>query len=102
MYAIVRRNTFDPDKLADPDADRVLRAFDQAHAAQPGFIKSIVIDEHDGRRLVVNLWETEEQAAAGVSVLGAQVGRLLGPLMSKPSELIGVGTVIAADPAGLA
>jgi hypothetical protein len=95
MYAIVRLNSFDAAKLAAGD-DR-LQQFDKLHTAQPGYVGSIVIDLQAGRRLTVNLWESEEHSAAALSILGSKVGPLLSPLMSSPSELIGAGTVIASD-----
>lgn len=95
MYAIVRRNSFDPEKLADGQS--ALLEFDRVHAAQPGFIGSIVIDEQDGRRLALNLWQSERHATAALSILGPEVGRLLNPLMSTPSELISVGPVLPTD-----
>src|SRR5215813_7383194 len=95
MYAIARLNSFEPDKLAD-SADS-LQQFDEAHAAQPGYLGSIVIDLHHGRRLVLNLWQSEAHSAAALSTLGPEVRRPLGPLMSKPSELLGAGTVVSTD-----
>jgi hypothetical protein len=58
---------------------------------------SVVVDREEGRRFLLNLWESEEHSAAALSVLGPQVGRLLGPLMSSPSEFIGAGNVISSD-----
>jgi hypothetical protein len=94
MYAIVRLNSFDPIKL---DASPALEQFDQIHRNQPGYVGTMVVDLHAGRRLVLNLWESEEHSAAALSVVGPEVGRLLEPLMSHPSELIGAGTVISTD-----
>jgi len=62
--------------------------------ATPG---TVVVDLHEGRRLILNLWDSEEHSAAALSVLGPDVGRVLNPLMSDPSELIGVGTVTFTD-----
>lgn len=95
MYAIVRRNSFDPGKVADARAS--LLEFDRVHAAQSGFIASIVIDEPDGRRLAINLWESERHATAALTTIRPEVGRLLTPLMVRPSELIGVGPVVGTD-----
>jgi hypothetical protein len=95
MFAVLRLNSFDPDKLA-ASGER-LEEFDKLHAAQPGYVGSVVVDVGDGRRFVLNLWESEEHSAAAFSVLGPEVGRLLGPLMSSPSEFIGVGNVISSD-----
>jgi len=94
MYAVVRLNSFDPVKLTDSPA---LEQFDQIHRAQPGYIGTIVVDLHAGRRLVLNLWESEEHSAAALSVVGPEVGRLLEPLMSRASEFVGAGTVISTD-----
>jgi len=94
MFAIVRLNSFDQNKLA---ASSALEQFDQIHRAQPGYVGTIVVDLQAGRRMVLNLWESEEYSAAALSVLGSEVGRLLEPLMSDPSELVGAGTVISTD-----
>jgi hypothetical protein len=94
MYAVVRLNSFDLKKLADSPA---LEQFDQIHRAQPGYVGNIVVDLQGGRRLVLNLWESEEHSAAALPVVGPEVGRLLEPLMSHPSELVGAGTVISTD-----
>ena len=97
MFAIVRLNSFDPVKLA---ASTALEEFDQIHRSQPGYIGSVLIDLKEGRRLVVNLWESEEHSAAALSVVGPEVGRLLEPLMSQPSELVGAGPVLSTDLGG--
>ncbi len=95
MYAVVRLNSFDPSKLSA--SSDTLDQFDRVHAAQPGFLGTVVVDLQAGRRLVVNLWESEGRAAEALSVLGPEVRRLLNPLMSNPSELLGAGTVISTD-----
>ncbi len=95
MYAIVRRNSFDSERLRAAQA--ALREFDEIHTAQPGYVGTIAIEERDGRRLVINLWEDEQQATAALPAVRPAVARLLGPLMSGPSELVAVGTVIATD-----
>jgi hypothetical protein len=97
MFAIVRLNSFDPVKLA---ASTALEEFDQIHRSQPGYVGSVVVALEEGRRLVVNLWESEEDSAAALSVVGPEVGRLLEPLMSSPSELVGAGTVLSTDLVG--
>jgi hypothetical protein len=95
MYAVLWLNSFDPDKLA-ASGER-LEEFDKLHAAQPGYIGSVVVDLGEGRRFVLNLWESKEHSAAALSVLGPEVGRLQSPLMSSPSQFIGVGNVISSD-----
>ena len=94
MYAVVRLNSFDPVKLADSTS---LEQFDQIHRAQPGYVGTVVVDLQAGRRLALNLWESEEHSAAALSVVGPEVGRLLEPLMSQPSVLVGAGTVLSTD-----
>ena len=85
MYAIVRLNSFDPIKL---DASPALEQFDQIHRSQPGYVGTIVVDLQAGRRLVLNLWESEELSAAALSVVGPEVGRLLrgAPAGGRPSR----------------
>jgi hypothetical protein len=95
MYAVLRLNSFDPAQLV-VSADR-MEEFDAIHAAQPGFIGSVVVDLGAGRRFALNLWETEQHSTAALQVLGPEVGRLLGPLMAAPSQLIGAGPVLSSD-----
>jgi hypothetical protein len=95
MYAIVRINTFDESKSREATTD--LNRFQQRHAAQSGYAGSLTVDLGGGRRLVVNLWETEHDATAGLSALRPEVERVLQPLMAAPSQLIGVGAVVATD-----
>jgi hypothetical protein len=92
MYAIDRLNSFDPDRLASAPQD--LAEFDRMHAAQPGFDGSVVVSLDERRRVALNLWEDSAASRAGLSVLGPHVARLLVPLMSEPSQLIGAGEVI--------
>ncbi len=95
MYAVVRLNSFHPSKLSA--SGDTLEQFDRIHAAQPGYVGTVVVDLQAGRRLVINLWESEGHAAEALSVLGPEVRRLLNSIMSKPSELLGAGTVISTD-----
>jgi hypothetical protein len=95
MFAVLRLNTFDPDKLSA--SEDLMAEFDQIHAAQPGYVGSVVVDLGRGRRFVLNLWDSIEHSQAALSVLGPEVNRLLGPLMAAPSEFIGAGEVIASD-----
>lgn len=95
MYAVVRLNSFDPEKLAASGDS--LEQFDKTHRAQPGYLGTVVVDLQSGRRLAFNLWESQEHSTSALSVLAPEVARLVSPLMSSPSELIGVGTVITTD-----
>ena len=95
MYAIIRETTYDPARLSqgqDPFA-----AFQAAHARQPGYRGSIVVDVGNGRQLAVNLWESEEHAAAALPAMVPEVQRLLEPMMAGPSQLLGAGPVVLAD-----
>ncbi len=95
MYAVLRLNSFDPDKLAQ-SADQ-LEEFDRIHASQPGFAGSIAVDLGSGRRFIVNLWQSEDASKAAFERLMPEVDRLLTPLLSEPSDFIGAGPVIAQD-----
>jgi hypothetical protein len=95
MYAIIRKNTYDPGKLAH--AGPALAEFQALHAAQPGYAGSIDVDAGQGQRLIVNLWHTEQHARAAMTVLTPHVQRLLGPLMADPSQLLGAGEVATTD-----
>ncbi len=94
MYAIVRHYPYDTTKRGGQD--RALAEVQALHASQPGYAGSLVID--DGHRLIaVNLWDTEQAAAAGRVAIGPQVQHLLEPLMAGPSELIAAGEVLASE-----
>ena len=95
MYAIIRKNTYDPGKLAQ--AGPALAELQALHAAQPGYAGSIDVDTGHGQRLIVNLWHTEQHARAAMTVLLPHVQRLLGPLMAGPSQLLGAGEAAATD-----
>jgi hypothetical protein len=95
MYAIIRKNTFSPDKLTR--AAGALAEFRELHAAQPGYAGSIEIDMAPAEHIVVHLWETEQDASAGLVVLVPHVRRLLEPLMAGPSQVIGAGQAATTD-----
>lgn len=95
MYAVLRLNSFDPDKLAQ--SPNQLQEFDRIHASQPGYAGSMVVDLGSGRRFVVNLWQSEQASKAAFQRLIPEVDRLLAPLLSAPSEFIGAGQVISED-----
>jgi hypothetical protein len=95
MYAIIRKNTYDPGKLAQ--SGPALAQFRALHAAQPGYGGSIEIDTGHGHRVIVNLWHSEQHARAAMAVLVPHVQRLLGPLMAGPSQLIGSGEAAGSD-----
>jgi hypothetical protein len=95
MYAIVRLNTFDEKQLTA--AAGQLAEFDQLHSSQAGYAGNVVVDLGRGQRLIVNLWDSEQDATAALSTLGPQVGRVLAPLMRAPSKLIGTGHVTTTD-----
>lgn len=95
MQAVLRVNSFDPDKLAA--GQEQLQEFDRLHAAQPGFLGSVTVDLGEGRQFVLNLWDNEDHRVAGLEALGPAVQRLVEPLLAGPSELIGVGPVVASD-----
>jgi hypothetical protein len=94
MYAILRQYTYDIAMIAH--AEEALTVAQGLHAAQPGYAGSIVVD--NGQRFIaVNLWRTEDDASAGRGAIGAQVQRLLKPLMTAPSQLLAAGEVVASD-----
>jgi hypothetical protein len=94
MYAILRQYTYDIAMIAH--AEEALTVAQGLHAAQPGYAGSIVVA--DGQRFIaVNLWRTEDDASAGRGTIGAQVQRLLKPLMTAPSQLLAAGEVVASD-----
>ena len=91
MFAIARLNTFDDRRLAASHAK--LAEFDRLHASQPGYAGSLTIELDDSTRMTINLWESERDAQAALELLGPEVGRVLSPLMTAPSQLLGAGLV---------
>jgi hypothetical protein len=92
MYAILRKNTYDPARLAG--AGQALAEFQALHAEQPGYAGSIAVDLGGGQQIALNLWHTQQHANAGMSVLVPHVQRLLEPLMAAPSQFVGAGEVV--------
>ena len=74
-----------------------LAEFNALHLGQPGFLGSLLVDAGDGATVLVNLWESEAHAVAGLQILGPYVERLVEPLFAKPSELLGAGEVVGSD-----
>ena len=95
VQAVLRINSFDPDKLAE--GQEQLAEFNRLHAAQPGFLGTVTVDLGEGRQFALNLWDSEEHRVSGLDALGPAVERLVKPLLAGPSELIGFGPVIASD-----
>jgi hypothetical protein len=98
MYAVVRENRFDPQRLAR--GGEAMRAFQVAHAAQPGYCGSLAVDLADGRQISVTLWRSEAEAEAARRALGPVIGSTLAPMMASPSVLVGVGAVAFDDLSG--
>ena len=95
MYAVIRDNQYDPVKLAR--SAKEMEEFNARHAAQPGYDGNLVIDLSNGHMLIVTLWKTEAQAHAARAALEPDIQRLLVPLMTRPSHLIGAGPVVVSD-----
>ena len=95
MYAVVRDNTFDPEKLAQGGGN--VAEFQNAHATRPGYRGSVVVDVGAGRQITLTLWRSQEEAEAARVALGPVIQRALVPLMAKPSTLVGLGDVIFDD-----
>ena len=47
--------------------------------------------------LIVTLWESESTAHAAGEALEPDIQRLLVPLMTKPSHLVGAGHIVVND-----
>jgi hypothetical protein len=95
MYAVIRDATYDTARLAQGAGQ--LKQFDAIHARQPGYQGSIVVDIGGGRRITVNLWESEADANAALPKMVPEVERLVTPLLKAPAQLLGTGPVVATD-----
>jgi hypothetical protein len=95
MYAIVRESTYDVTALKN--GKNRLDEFQELHAKQPGYVGTVVVELSAGRWLTVNLWNREEDAKAALPVMVPVVQRLLEPMMTEPSEVVGEGRVVLTD-----
>ena len=90
---MIRKLTYDETRLAG-GGEHQLAEFGAMHERQPGFRGSIAIQADDGSMLALNLWDSERDAMAGLSVLGPEVQRLVEPLLKEPAVLVGAGPVV--------
>lgn len=98
MYAVIRETTYPPDT---PLAERPeFKAFQDKHAALPGYRGTIVTDLGHGRHITVTLWDTAEHMNAARDAVGPVVRALIEPLMTAPTKLLGTGEVAYGDIAG--
>ena len=95
MYAVFRESTYAPGRPIQEASE--FREFQTAHAKQSGYMGTIVTDVGAGRYLTVTLWETAADMDAARKALGPVVGRLLEPLMTVDSQLLGTGQVVVND-----
>jgi hypothetical protein len=91
MYAVVRDNQYDPAKLAEGQAQ--LDEFQALHDRQLGALGTLMVDAGDYRWIVINLWDSQEHAAAALPGLVPEVQRLIEPLLAAPSQLLAAGPV---------
>ncbi len=89
MHAIVRKNTSNPAKPAP--ARHALDEFQALHAAQPGIAGSIDTETGQGQRIIVNLWQTGQDARAAGRRPSHPRAAPAKPLTAGPSQLIGSG-----------
>lgn len=92
VYAILRKNTYDPAKL-DRGREQLAK-FDELHAQQLGFRGTITIDVGDTSKVLINLWDSREAARAGLTQMRPVAENLLQPLLATESVLIGEGNVV--------
>ena len=95
MHAVIREATYATDSPAHESPQ--FKEFQALHARQPGYEGTFVIDAGDGQMFTVTLWKTAQHAAAARVVLEPVVRRVLHPLMTVPSRLLGTGPVVVKD-----
>jgi hypothetical protein len=95
MFAVVREATYDSKKRAS--GSKQVEELARIRAQQPGYQGVVTVDVGDGRTLTVALWETEEQQEAASAKVAPEAQRLMGPLWTTPSRIIGQGEVIHND-----
>lgn len=95
MYAVFRETSYAPDQpiMESPH----FREFQQAHASRRGYLGTVVAEVGGGRFLTLTLWETAEDMDEAREALCPLIDRLLNPLMTAPSKLLGTGRVVVND-----
>ena len=95
MFAVIRETTYpaDPPLGQRPE----FKAFQEAHAARPGYRGTIVTHLGNGRHVTVTLWDTAEHMHAAREAVGPVVKTLIEPIMTAPTTLLGTGEVAYAD-----
>lgn len=95
MFAVIRETTYPAYKPLGEGPQ--FRAFQEAHAEQPGYMGTIVTHLGDGRYVTVTLWDSARHMDAAREAIGPTVGKLLEPIMLAPSRLYGTGEVAYTD-----
>lgn len=95
MYAVFRETNYAPGEPITESEE--FRQFQDEHAHRPGYKGTIVAEVGDGRYLTLTLWETAQDMDSAREALGPAVQRLLDPLMTSRSKLLGTGTVVVND-----
>lgn len=95
MYAVVRETTYPMDTSLRDRPE--FKAFQDAHSALRGYRGTVVTHVGSGRYITVTLWETRDDMNAARDAIGPDVGKLIEPLMTAPSQLIGTGEVAYTD-----
>jgi hypothetical protein len=95
MHAVFREAKYAPDKPIHKSSE--FQEFQAVHARQNGYQGTVVVEAGGGRYLTITLWETADDMASARETLGPVVQRLLDPLMTSPSQLLGTGPVVVND-----
>jgi hypothetical protein len=95
MHAVVRETNYAPDNRIQESPE--FQEFQKVHADRHGYRGTIVVDMGNGRFVTLTLWETADDMAAARSALEPVVERLLNPMMTSPSKLLGTGRVVVND-----
>ena len=95
MHGVVRETTYDP---STPLQERPeFQEFQEAHASQPGYRGTLVVEAGNGRYFTVTLWEGADEMADGRKAMTPIVERLLNPIFTSPPRLLGMGEVVVDD-----
>ena len=95
MHAVLRETTYAPERPIYKTPE--FHEFQELHAGRRGYRGTVLVDAGNGRFLTLTLWETAEDMSAAREALGPIVQRLLDPLMTAPSRLVGTGLVVVDD-----
>lgn len=95
MYVVIRHSTYPIEFNFIESAN--FKEFQKIHEQQTGYAGTSITNLGNGHFITFTLWKTEEDMIKARQSLEKVVEKLLNPLMSQQSVLIGTGPMVFND-----